>query len=63
MANNHKGNPRYNIVSLRITDEEKAAFDEITQRSRKSLSKVMREAFMLYSRDVTLFTTSSGCST
>lgn len=63
MANNHKDNPRYNVVSLRITDEEKAALDEVTRRTRKSLSKVMREAIMLYSRDVALCTTSSGCST
>ena len=61
MANNQKENPRYNVVSLRVTDEEKAALDEVTRRTRKSLSKVMREAIMLYSRDLTLF--SAGYST
>ena len=58
MANN-KDNPRYNVVSLRVTDAEKAALDEVTRRTRKSLSKVMREAILLYSREVTLFSTSS----
>ena len=59
MPNNHKDNPRYNVVSLRVTDEEKAVLDEVTRRTRKSLSKVMREAILLYSRDVTLFSTST----
>jgi predicted transcriptional regulator len=59
MANNQKDNPRYNVVSLRVTDAEKAVLDEVTRRTRKSLSKVMREAILLYSRDVTLFSTSS----
>ncbi|MGB9080235.1 MAG: ribbon-helix-helix domain-containing protein [Desulfuromonadaceae bacterium] len=63
MPNNHKDNPRYNVVSLRVTDEEKAALDEVTRRTRKSLSKVMREAILLYSRDVTLFSTSTRYST
>jgi arsenate reductase-like glutaredoxin family protein len=61
MANIHKENPRYNVVSLRVTDEEKADLEEVTRRTRKSLSKVMREAILLYSRDVTLFSASTGC--
>lgn len=55
MPNVHKENPRYNVVSLRITDAEKAALDEVTRRTRKSMSRVVREAILLYSRDVTLF--------
>jgi len=62
MANNHKENPRYNVVSLRVTDEEKAALDAVTKRTRKSLSKVMREAILLYSREVTLLSASSHYS-
>jgi predicted transcriptional regulator len=54
MPNIHKEHPRYNVVSLRVTDAEKAALDEVTRRTRKSLSKVMREAIMLYSRDVSM---------
>jgi hypothetical protein len=63
MANNHKENPRYNVVSLRVTDDEKAALEEVTRRTRKSLSKVMREAILLYSREVTLFSQSTRYST
>jgi len=62
MANVHKENPRYNVVSLRVTDEEKAALDEVTKRTRKSLSMVMREAILLYSREVPLFSVSSRYS-
>ncbi len=63
MPNVHKDNPRYNVVSLRVTDEEKAALDEVSRRTRKNLSMVMREAILLYSREVTLFSSSSGYST
>jgi predicted transcriptional regulator len=59
MANIHKDKPRYNVVSLRVTDAEKAALDEVTRRTRKSLSKVLREAILLYSREEKLFSTSS----
>jgi predicted DNA-binding protein len=59
MPHVRKHNPRYNVVSLRITDDEKAALDEVTRRTRKNLSKVMREAIQLYSREVTLFSTPS----
>jgi predicted DNA-binding protein len=56
---NSKLNPRYNVVSLRISDEEKAALEEVSQRTRKSLSRVVREAIQLYSRDVTLLSSGS----
>ena len=59
MANRHKEHPRYNVVSLRVTDAEKAALDEIMQRTRKSLSMVMREAILLYSHETTLFPVST----
>lgn len=62
MPNVHKENPRYNVVSLRITDAEKAALDEVTKRTRKSLSTVMREAILRYSQDVTFFSTPSRYS-
>ena len=59
MANKQKDNPRYNVVSLRITDAEKAILDEIMQRTRKSLSMVMREAILLYSHEASLFPVST----
>ena len=63
MANNSKNNPRYNVVSLRVTDKEKADLDEVARRTRKSLSVVMREAIRLYSREVTFFSAPSRYST
>ncbi len=62
MANVQKLNPRYNVLSLRVSDEEKETLDELSRRTRKSLSKMMREAVLLYSRDVELLAESSGCS-
>lgn len=59
MANVHKLNPRYNVVSLRVSDEEKALLDTVTKRTHKSLSRVMREAVLLYSRDIGFFSASS----
>jgi predicted transcriptional regulator len=55
MANRHKEHPRYNVVSLRVTDAEKAVLDEVMQRTRKSLSMVMREAISLYSHETALY--------
>ncbi|MEI7815925.1 MAG: ribbon-helix-helix protein, CopG family [Desulfuromonadales bacterium] len=61
MPNNIKDNPRYNVLSLRVTDAEKAVLEEVTRRTKKSTSEVMREAIELYSRDVTFFSSPSRC--
>jgi predicted DNA-binding protein len=45
----YKDNPKYNVVSMRISDEEKLALEEMTRRSSKSISRLMREAILLYS--------------
>lgn len=43
-----KERPRYNVVSMRISDEEKADLDEVTRLTRKSISSVMRDALAQY---------------
>ena len=43
-----KENPRYNVVSLRLSDEEKAELDEVTRLTRKSISTIMRDALEQY---------------
>lgn len=50
----YKKSPKYNVLSIRVTDEEKAAMDEISRCTRKNISKLMREAIHLYGpfRDV-----------
>jgi predicted transcriptional regulator len=45
----YKEHPKYNVLSIRVTDEEKALFDEMKRHTRKSLSMLMREAMNLYS--------------
>lgn len=45
---NYKEHPKYNVVSIRVSDEEKQAFEEMTRRSNKSISSLMREAIQLY---------------
>lgn len=38
-----KQHPRYNVVSMRISDEEKELLLLITRTTRKSVSAIMRE--------------------
>jgi len=44
----YKDNPKYNVVSIRVTDAEKLALEEMMRRNKKSISKLMREALLLY---------------
>ena len=37
-------NPRYNVVSMRISDSERAVLDEVMYTTNKSVSQLMREA-------------------
>lgn len=36
--------PKYNVISIRVSDEEKAYLDELTKRDRTTISNLMREA-------------------
>jgi len=42
-----KENPRYNVVSIRVSDEELEALQEVCKETNKSLSTVVREAMSL----------------
>lgn len=42
-----KENPRYNVVSIRVSDEELEALQEVCKKTNKSVSTVMREAMSL----------------
>ena len=44
----YKTDPRYNVLSIRISDEEKAVMDEIRQHTNKNISTLMREALLLF---------------
>jgi predicted DNA-binding protein len=37
-------NPRYNVISMRISDEEREHLENIMERTRLSISDIMREA-------------------
>ena len=42
-----KQNPRYNVVSIRVSDEELEALQEVCKETNKSVSTIMREAMSL----------------
>ena len=37
-------NPRYNVISMRISDEERSALEQLMYATNKSVSQLMREA-------------------
>jgi predicted DNA-binding protein len=39
-----KQNPRYNVISLRLSDEEMDFLQEITKRDNKCISEIVRDA-------------------
>lgn len=39
-----KQNPRYHVVSLRISDSERATLDAFSRQTDRSVSALMREA-------------------
>lgn len=42
-------NPRYNVISMRISDEERDRLQAIMEATHKSVSDIMREAMELFS--------------
>lgn len=42
-----KKKPRYNVVSLRISNDEKQELDKVARLSNRNISEVMREAVEL----------------
>ncbi|HTG82344.1 MAG TPA: ribbon-helix-helix protein, CopG family [Geobacteraceae bacterium] len=43
-----KETPRYNVISMRISDEEKETLLQIINATHKSVSDVMRDAMNLF---------------
>ncbi len=46
-------NPRYNVISMRINDEEKETLELIMNTTHKSVSDLMREAMQLLKHQIT----------
>ena len=44
----YKSQPKYNVLSIRVSDEEKAVLEELTKRDHISISNLMREAIRSY---------------
>jgi predicted DNA-binding protein len=44
----YKEHPKYNVVSIRISDVEKEFLDDLTRRDRTTVSNLMREAIRSY---------------
>ncbi len=42
-----KENPRYNVVSIRVSDDELEVLQEVSRATSKSISEIMREAMSL----------------
>jgi len=44
----YKEHPKYNVVSIRITDDEKTALEDLMRQCNKRISLLMREAIQMY---------------
>jgi len=44
----YKEHAKYNVLSIRVTNQEKAAIEEMQRETRKSVSMLMREAIQQY---------------
>lgn len=44
----YKEHPKYNVVSIRVSDEEKALLDEVTRRDHTNITTLMRQAIRNY---------------
>jgi len=42
-------NPRYNVISMRISDEEREQLESLMSKTKKSVSDIMREAMEYFS--------------
>ncbi len=51
----YKEDARYNVISMRVSDDEKATLEALTHQSCKSISRLMREAIELYARQTQSF--------
>lgn len=43
-----KKDVKFNVISMRVSDQERKALEEITKRSRTTISDLMREAVQCY---------------
>lgn len=46
-----KQNPRYNVISLRISDDEWQSVQELKARTSRSISNIMRDALVVFMQE------------
>jgi predicted DNA-binding protein len=51
----YKDSPRYNVVSIRVSDEEKEFLDSISRRDQTTITNLMRDAMLSYFNQLTSF--------
>jgi predicted DNA-binding protein len=47
-----KENPRYNVVSMRISEEERRHLEEVMKTTNKNVSYIMREAIEYFTAHI-----------
>jgi predicted transcriptional regulator len=47
----YKDTPRYNVISMRVSDGERKELQHIASRNAISISDIMRQAMDVYSRN------------
>ena len=47
MMKQYKRNPRYHIVSVRVSDEERETLEKLSRECNKNVSDLMREALQV----------------
>ena len=45
-------NPRYNVISMRISDEERTTLEQLMDSTHKSVSDIMRDAMELLKKQL-----------
>jgi hypothetical protein len=53
-------NPRYNVISMRISDEERDTLEQIMTETHLSVSDVMREAMTLLKAQLSMHSMSKA---
>ena len=44
----YKENPKYHVVSMRVSNKEMLALEDMMRQCNKSISRLMRDAIQLY---------------
>jgi hypothetical protein len=57
-----KEKPRYNVISMRVSDEEKLALEEMSISGQTNINNLMREALAVYTSIISSVPTIETCN-